>query len=530
MARLLLGDCREQLKTLADNSVDSVVTDPPYELGFMGKAWDNSGIAYDVGMWREVMRVLKPGGHLLAFGGTRTYHRMACAIEDAGFEIRDQMQWLYGSGFPKSLDVSKAIDKAAGAKRIAGGVKPGHEGFANRGNMTSVQSLKGTLGGEGGFARPWMDDPEKVERYHMATVPSTKEAQAWLGWGTALKPANEPICVARKPLSESTVAKNVLEHGTGAINIDGCRVDGAMKGDPARFQKTDGGSFVSFKTPPVVRTSGRWPANVVLSHSDGCRLVGTRQVKGNPGGTLQPVKSSKGIAGGQFGNPSALKPDGHEKSSAIRPNHADADGTETVEKWECEEGCAVRMLDEQSVDRKSGGKVSGTEPSRTGDNGIYSSWGRVENAPFNDTGGASRFFYCAKASRSERNAGCENLPYEWTPGKEPSTNRTDETEPIKIYDGSSTSTRGTTTPNRGNTHATVKPVKLMAYLCRLVTPPGGTVLDPFMGSGTTGIAAIQGGFSFIGIEREPDYMEIAKARIAHAEKEKEDEQPQLLAA
>jgi len=199
---LLKGNCLETLATLPGNSVDSIVTDPPYELGFMGKSWDSSGIAYNQELWAQCLRVLKPGGHLLAFSGSRTYHRMTVAIEDAGFEVRDQIMWIYGSGFPKSLDVSKAIDKAAGAEREVVGIK-------------SVGIKNGAAGGshEYGLKASEVD----------ITAPATSEAQQWQGWGTALKPAHEPICVARKPLT-GTVASNVLEWGTGALNIDGSRV------------------------------------------------------------------------------------------------------------------------------------------------------------------------------------------------------------------------------------------------------------------------------------------------------------------
>lgn len=269
---LFTGDCRNIMLTcMGDNSVDSVVCDPPYELGFMGKSWDNTGIAYDVAMWKEVLRVLKPGGHLLSFGGSRTYHRMACAIEDAGFEIRDQIMWVYGSGFPKSMDVSKAIDKAAGAEREVVGVKPGHEGFANRGNMSSVQSLTGTMGGDGGFARPWMNDPEAVEKYHMQTAPSTPEAKQWEGWGTALKPAHEPIVMARKPLI-GTVAANVLMHGTGALNIDASRVrDGSETGDvkPTYAPNHANAVFgVGMGGGDWKNIQGRFPANLIHDGSD----------------------------------------------------------------------------------------------------------------------------------------------------------------------------------------------------------------------------------------------------------------------
>ena len=193
---LLKGNCLELLKTLEDNSIDSIVTDPPYELGFMGKSWDASGIAYNVELWKQALRVLKPGGHLLAFSGSRTYHRMVVAIEDAGFEIRDQIMWIYGSGFPKSLDVSKAIDKAAGAERPNRTVETGGKSGSHENPTRHVTN---------------------------ARTPATPEAQQWQGWGTALKPAHEPIVVARKPLI-GTVASNVLEWGTGALNIDGSRV------------------------------------------------------------------------------------------------------------------------------------------------------------------------------------------------------------------------------------------------------------------------------------------------------------------
>ena len=227
--RLILGDSLVKLKDLETGSIDAVISDPPYELttnkkggsglasvnlespygrsrigtgnggGFMGMKWDATGIAFSPELWGECFRILKPNGVIKAFSGTRTYHRMAKAMREVGFVDFEVHAWTYGSGFPKSMDVSKAIDKAAGAEREVVGIKPGHEGFANRGNMSSVQSLKGTMGGEGGFARPWMDDPEAVERYHQQTAPATEAAKQWSGYGTALKPAWEPIVVARKP-------------------------------------------------------------------------------------------------------------------------------------------------------------------------------------------------------------------------------------------------------------------------------------------------------------------------------------------
>jgi DNA methylase len=259
-ATLYLADCRTVLPTLGP--VDAIVTDPPYELGFMGKKWDESGIAYDPAVWRECLRVLKPGGHLLAFGGSRTYHRLACAIEDAGFEIRDQIMWLYGSGFPKSLDVSKAIDKAAGVEGRYGEPKSAaHAGWIDRGRMRGED-------GHEGYQRPWMEDAEAVDRNARKYISGTEAGRQWDGWGTALKPAHEPIVVARKPLI-GTVAENVLQHGTGALNIDGCRV-GETRGVPVSHSKADseiGAIGISGKRLPdeLDANMGRWPANVILS-------------------------------------------------------------------------------------------------------------------------------------------------------------------------------------------------------------------------------------------------------------------------
>jgi SAM-dependent methyltransferase len=202
---VLHGDCREVMRTMPDNSVDAIVTDPPYELGFMGKSWDSTGVAYDIKVWQECLRVLKPGGHLLAFGGSRTYHRLACAIEDAGFQIRDQIMWVYGSGFPKSLNISKAIDKAVGAEREVIGTR------------------RGVVKGTGGRYNWHTDSEDTGQTIISDTIPTTAEAKEWEGWGTALKPAHEPIVMARKPL-DGTVANNVLTHGVGGINIDGSRV------------------------------------------------------------------------------------------------------------------------------------------------------------------------------------------------------------------------------------------------------------------------------------------------------------------
>lgn len=400
------GDCIEVLRTLPDNSVDSIVTDPPYELGFMGKSWDRTGIANNVEMWREALRVLKPGGHLLAFSGSRTYHRMACAIEDAGFELRDQIMWLYGSGFPKSLDVSKAIDKAAGHARAT-------QYTPNFGNATFGKGLGGG-------------------KHGAKSAPPVTAAAAWDGWGTALKPAHEPICVARKPLSAKTVAANVLTHSTGALNIDACRVAHDGSGHWGNGTRPSGfgdvGADKGSSTPNgAFNESGRWPANVI-----------------------------------------------HDGSDEVLAAFPDAPG---------------QMA-----------KASTSDTLRAGQN-AYGVMTRGSNGqePRRDAGSAARFFYCAKASRADRNHGLED------PGPIHKHGVTLRQMENAVRDGVA----------KGNTHPTVKPTDLMAYLCRLVTPAGGVVLDPFMGSGSTGKGAVREGFQFIGIDMTPEYVEIASARITH---------------
>ena len=342
------GDCLEVLRSMPDCSVDSIVTDPPYGLSFMGKKWDYDVPSVDV--WVECLRVLKPGGHLLAFAGTRTQHRMAVRIEDAGFEIRDMIAWVYGSGFPKSLDVSKAIDKRAGAEREVVG-----------------ETRKGAQINSTGRYGAWGDGITP-------TAPSTDAAKQWQGWGTALKPALEPITVARKPLV-GTVAENVLQHGTGAINVDGGRVEG-----------------------------GRWPANFIH--------------------------------------------DGSEEATDLLKDSA-------------------------------------------------------------------RFFYCAKASKADRDAGLDGSH----------SKQMDESRKQGNPGGDNPRNRGV--QERTNFHPTVKPTDLMRYLCRLVTPPNGIVLDPFNGSGSTGCAAVLEGFQYIGIEREAEYIAISEKRIQARSKQVQEQPKQL---
>jgi DNA modification methylase len=472
---LLKGNCLDLLAKMPDNSVDSIVTDPPYGLEFMGKDWDapwkgkasrefnqieegslggftqlpnhsrvNNLKCLACDKWKfssnpckcakpkfpnarldamvqfqlwcqewasECLRVLKPGGHLLAFSGSRTYHRMTVAIEDAGFEIRDQIMWIYGSGFPKSLDVSKAIDKAAGAEREVLGNK-------------SVGIKNGAAGGshEYGLKATQVD----------ITAPATPEAQRWQGWGTALKPAHEPIVVARKPLT-GTVASNVLEWGTGALNIDGSRVGTADWGSrPPSSPNQIYGKLDLTDEPSIANALGRWPANVI---HDGSEEV----LEGFP--TTGPSKS--GGMGGQ------------------KPGE---------------------QIYELGIKKQPRGG-------------------------HDDLGGsAARFFYCAKASKAERNAGLDGL----------------SEKKVHRYGAGIGEGKTPEAPSIDrNFHPTVKPLALMRYLVKLVTPPNGTVLDPFLGSGTTAVASTLEGFQWIGCEMTEDYWPIIEARVAWAEKQQE---------
>jgi site-specific DNA-methyltransferase (adenine-specific) len=415
------GDCRGVLAGLPAASVDSCVTDPPYELGFMGKSWDGTGIANSVAMWAEVYRVLKPGAHLVAFSGSRTYHRMACAIEDAGFEIRDQIMWLYGSGFPKSHDVGKGFDKAAGAERNVVGTRSGRAATPQNG-IAGGRTIGGVSSAYDGSA---------------ITAPATDLARQWDGWGTALKPAHEPIVLARKPLI-GTVAANVARHGTGALNIDATRV--GTVDDTARPVYAGSGNPENWRTGNRDCTTGgsplgRWPANVCHDGSDEVLEAFAR-----------------------FG----------EKTAGV---------------------AVKRNLDGRTYN-------------------AHQDWGLRAKAGadigYADTGTAARFFYCGKATKAERDAGLEELPL--TPHSDKHFASPRLNDPRMDHEQSRSPSR--------NTHPTVKPLALMRWLCRLVTPPGGTVLDPFLGSGSTAIAACQEGFSCIGIEREAEYMAIARARIA----------------
>jgi len=465
--KLMLGDNIESLKKLPDNSIDSVVTDPPYGLSFMGKKWD-----YDVPsveFWKQVLRVLKPGGHILSFGGTRTYHRMVVNIEDAGFEIRDQIMWLYGSGFPKSHNIGKAVDKLQGNEReVIGEVK--------RHDFKDPQYIE-----QGSMM--------KTDNSAMIDLPITKGQSPYEGWGTALKPANEPICVARKPLSEKSVAENVLKWGTGGINIDGCRVgtEGATKRDRPSDNKHnpvgEGGWRVGHGVEQI-EGEGRFPANIILECLCDEIIDGGFVKSGSSNRTDKGVVT--GVNG--FGRGTEV-----ERTTKIDIH------TNPM--------CPCYLMDEQSGNIKSTGSVRNKEneydgTSYKGKNEV----GKSSNPYAGQSGGASRFFYQAKVSKQERNMGLDGFE-DKKPDYIPRYS--------KDADGNMLRADGSIVKEviNKNTHPTIKPVSLMAYLCRLVTPPNGIVLDPFMGSGSTGIAAQLEGFRFCGMEMDKDYFKIAEARI-----------------
>jgi len=545
--RVIRSDCIEAMGAMEEASVDAIVTDPPYGLEFMGKDWDRfspddprlrsgwdraaapHGIAEEAGagksrvsfhtrrstyrctgcgkrdafrnphdcdgewvhewtdsrplealsfqawceLWaREALRVLKPGGHLLAFGGSRTYHRLASAIEDAGFELRDCLLWLYGSGFPKGLDISKAIDKAKGAEREVVGRR--ESGFVPGGN-----AVYGVFSGD-----------DRI------TAPATPEAARWAGWNTALKPGYEPIVAARKPLVGS-VAANVLEHGTGALNIDACRVGtdvvgwGGGAAGGGTWNQDNCGLAKDGDPRPV---KGRWPPNVVLSHQDECEPVGVRTItteREEPGQVVD----------------------------------------EEVVVWRCAPGCPIALLDAQSGESRSPtgpvrqGGVEGYRPGERGDvarEGFGTGYG--------DAGGASRFFYCAKTSTAERNAGLDGFK---RVAASEITGRQEGSPGLVMGGGKANPYAGTSGDGDGggrqNVHPTVKPINLMRWLCRLVTPPGGLLLDPFVGSGSTGCAAVLEGFNFTGVEREQEYADLAEARIGWWEQHRGKEADEVLA-
>ena len=425
------GDSLEVLKTFPDNSIDSVVTDPPYGLSFMGKKWDYDVPAVE--LWKEVLRVLKPGGHALIACGTRTQHRMVCNIEDAGFEIRDVVSWVYSSGFPKSLNIGKAIDQIQGNERV-------HLGVINKLQSYGLES-NNCYGGD-------IDRKGKME--------ITRGTSPYEGWGTALKPAVEFFTLVRKPISEKNIAENVLKWGTGGINIDGCRVE-IPEGD----------------------TSGYWEQIKQGNAPNGIKALSKIVYEQGARPRIYDSEPPKDIPTGRF------------------PANFIHDGSDEV----------TELFLETSA---PGGYPKGTFVKDSNCYGKYNGITREEGFTFDKGGSAARFFYCAKASPSERNEGLEGM-------EERITKVTNMYEMVR-EDGTMRQLA-----TKQNHHPTVKPLALMQYLIRLITPPGGTVLDPFAGSGTTGIAAINEGFRYLLIEREEDYIPIITARLNHWEKKKDHE-------
>ena len=489
MIELHNAECFDKLRELEDNSVDSVVTDPPYFLSFMGKDWDklDGNIAANVEFWKEVLRVLKPGGHLLAFGHSRTHHRLYIAIEDAGFEIRDTIMWLYGSGFPKSHNISIGIDKAAKA-------------MSHRGQRVSIAGNR-NYGGE--------DLPNAVSM--PAHKPITDEAKKWEGWGTALKPAHEPICLARKPL-EGTVATNILKHGVGGLNIDESRVATSKEDVFGGGSKGTSGFAAGYEGDGFVNGSelGRWPANVLLDEEAG-------EILNEQSGISKSSKRSS-----KYNKKTEDRNGYTPEASDYRDDNTYADtggASRFFHRVEIEQGRwpANIILDEEAGEildsqaPKVGSLFKATRKVKTsgGSGDSWTNGGKEvgeDNGLYDGLAGASRFFYCAKVSKSERNAGCEEITAKASDLNSGGLGR--KTSVAKRKD-----TNGVNAPTMNNRHPTVKPKALMSYLIKLITPPGGKVLDPFMGSGSTGLAAKEEGFSFIGIEREQEYFEIAKARI-----------------
>ena len=432
MMRLHNGDCLNVLKMMIEDEVfvDSIVTDPPYELGFMGRSWDSTGIAFQKETWELCFKVLKPGGHLLAFSGSRTYHRMAVAIEDAGFEIRDQVMWLYGSGFPKSMNVGKIIDKKLR------GVGIGKSDPKSPLHGTKRQKI------DGSNAKHDMSPLYKTQNVEYEYEHDI--SKQWDGWGTALKPAHEPLVLARKPLSEKSIADNVLKWGTGGINIDECRVEG----NDAKYPDTN----------PDFRDQGRQSKeNMGI---DKLSFGQTENVK-----RKKVVRKSRDENGVWTNDNSGMKAEGSEYADADPrgrfPSNVMHDGSDSIKEL------------------------------------------------FEDK---SRYFYCAKTSKAERNQGLDNLPTKKASSM-PGRRNADDMKDSKIDND----VTGRFVTEKKNIHPTVKPIKLMKYLCRLITPKGGTILDPFMGSGSTGMAAKEENFDFVGIEKEEEYFNIATARIESVE-------------
>lgn len=476
---VLHGDCLEEMESIEDNSIDSIVDDPPYALGFMGKDWDTfspkqyQDFIFKVG--KQKLRILKPGSYNLSFSGTRTYHRLVCGLEDSGFTIKDMLMWCYGSGYPKGLDISLAIDDYYGKEREIIRERTYEITQANNVYERGINTSK----------------PRKDSRE--ISKPATKEAQKWDGWGTGLKPAFEPIVVAQKPY-EGTYAENVLKYGVGGLNIDGCRISNSQADNYDLYKRPiSKGNLIdtrNVKNAPNntidlkrgVTQKGRFPANLILTHHPECKLVGSKEVK-----TSTLLKSHN------------IKEDNrnvkiYPKAQKSNQNYG-KNGYDTGEAWQCHPSCPIRMLDEQSGELKSGD----IKPYLIKNEGV-TGWmkGKIHINSFKgDKGGASRFFYCGKAYKTERNAGCEGLF--WKKKDKIIQKLISKSEYHKLPEDKRA---------KGNPIATLKPINIIRYLTRLITPPNGIILDPFAGSGTTGIASIIEDFHYILIEKRKPFAEI----------------------
>jgi len=560
---IINGDSLEELQKMQDNSVDSIVTDPPYDIGFMGKKWDKNSLITNVDFWKECLRVLKPGGHLLSFGHSRTSHRMVSAIEEAGFEIRDTIMWMYGSGFPKSANVAIAIDKKLG--------KMGHRGKEFDTGAKAAYGEKRPISG--------MEQHQAI----------SEEAKEWQGWGTALKPAYEPITMARKPLEEKNVAENVMKWGTGGINIDASRIEtggedfSKVKGRPITKLTNNRTDEVSLSGPQQqealrkLQELGRFPANVILdkeagellddqsgptkasyvrNKTDGARPFNNEgeptnytsekiDVEEDGKGASRYFKSIETELCASLEQQEHKEPQVNVEPITVARKPLEGTVADNAMKW----GTGALNIDESRIGTEKivshhapKGTFAGGEEDRGSDKNYYTSTGRFPAnvildqeagellddqsgfskttanknykhdktscdsntftsrgtyTPREDEGGASRFFYCPKVSKKERDLGCEELEdKDWSGEGAAIPER--ENRPFR--------------PSKNN-HPTVKPIKLMEYLVKLVTKPGGVVLDPFAGSGSTGVACKNLGMKYILVEREEEYCKIILARL-----------------
>jgi len=529
--------------------VDSVVTDPPYELGFMGKKWDSTGIAYDVTVWEECLRVLKPGGHVLAFGGSRTWHRMAVAIEDAGFEIRDSIAWMYGSGFPKSLDVSKAIDKAAGYQ----------------GEVIGTETVD--IGIQGGSMHAGRS--QKLEEREIRELSS--EAKQWQGWGTALKPAFEPIVVGRKPFAKgSTVAANVLLHGVGGLNIDASRIEAKDQAVlDAAVKRMSGNSvegalnMAGKSTIQPVSAQGRWPANVILDEYSAGLLD-------EQSGVTASKTQGRGQSFGMFGERGETEDTvrGHTDSGGASrffycAKASKRDRNEGVNLCKCDkltawENAEPKASHQPDTDHLAPRVISESGTTSNTDTGWNtSSSGKSTTAPSSETTKSTTLTGISSTTTSgtsltstplATNVFTRDVNSEMENGgsparfakissqSEPNIGISAERAGFSTGDADPATSASLSSPNKSGEklcancggvtvgHPTVKPTALMRYLIKLVTPPGGTVLDPFTGSGSTGKAALLDGYKFIGAELTEEYLPIIEGRLRWAyEQEADDE-------